>query len=353
MSAHRVVRAGQTYVPSRYRVVMHPSDLAAFADQAAELSNALADAILVRARSQGYWLLARPEVLLIPSARISQGDLEVDAEPPDPTLVASAAAGLRPVELEGPRAPRAPIPGTGVVPDPVALEPPPVLELSPSPPMPEPSVGGPPLEAATPPTAEYVRAMRESAIVSAEPSVPPHDPAGAVVAPRAVEVPDAPPIEDMPEPVRPAPVRHDTDRPEPVLPESVRPAPADIPMAMAEPVLRDVSPEGLAVAADPAPAPPTVAIIEVRAPDGTIREVPFVGAVVTLGRGTSNDITIPDDRISRHHGRFSARPGTLVYTALGSTNGSMVGGVRVREIALGVGDVVRVGRATLTIRPGP
>ena len=55
----------------------------------------------------------------MPSARITQGDLEVDAEPLDPTLVSSAAAGLRPVGLEGPRPPRPPIPGTGVVPDPL------------------------------------------------------------------------------------------------------------------------------------------------------------------------------------------------------------------------------------------
>ena len=71
----------------------------------------------MRARQQNRWLLRRPDVALIASPRIAQGDLEVDAEPLDPSLVAAAATGLRPVELEGPRPPRAPIPGTGVIDD--------------------------------------------------------------------------------------------------------------------------------------------------------------------------------------------------------------------------------------------
>ena len=114
--------------------------------------------------------------------------------------------------------------------------------------------------------------------------------------------------------------------------------------------------EQVPVVPPPLMPPPLVgplATIEVRLPDGTYGEFAFDGRVLAVGRGTGNDIVIPDDRVSRHHGRFSARHGTLVYTDLGSTNGSQVGGVRVREVALGAGDVVRVGRATLTVRPRP
>ncbi len=115
-------------------------------------------------------------------------------------------------------------------------------------------------------------------------------------------------------------------------------------------------PVGHAEVALPPPLlpPPLVgprATIEVSLPDGGRRDVEFDGTVVTVGRGTDNDIVIADERVSRHHGRFTARHGTLVYTDLGSTNGSQVGGVRVREIALGAGDVVRLGRAALTVRP--
>ncbi len=72
-----------------------------------------------------------------------------------------------------------------------------------------------------------------------------------------------------------------------------------------------------------------------------------------MGRGPDNDIVVLDERVSRHHGRFAARHGVLVYTDLDSTNGSMVNGTRVREAGLGVGDVVRLGRTTLTVRPHP
>ncbi len=118
MTAHKMVRGGHTYVPSKYRIVLHPDDLVALQEATDQLPDDLGDAILARARSQGYRLVTRPEVLLIPSARITQGDLEVEAEPLDPGLVSSTAAGLRPVGLEGPRPPKPPIPGTGVVPDP-------------------------------------------------------------------------------------------------------------------------------------------------------------------------------------------------------------------------------------------
>ena len=71
-----------------------------------------------------------------------------------------------------------------------------------------------------------------------------------------------------------------------------------------------------------------------------------------VGRALDNDLILPDDRVSRHHGQFSVRFGTLVYVDLGSTNGSFVNGVRVTEIALGPNDVVQLGGSALTIESG-
>ena len=59
-----------------------------------------------------------------------------------------------------------------------------------------------------------------------------------------------------------------------------------------------------------------------------------------------------DERVSRRHGQFGARHGMLVYTDLGSTNGSFLNNARVTEIALGPGDVLLVGSSTITIEPG-
>ena len=41
----------------------------------------------------------------------------------------------------------------------------------------------------------------------------------------------------------------------------------------------------------------------------------------------------------------------LVYTDLGSTNGSFLNGSPVTEIALGPGDVLQLGSSTVTIEP--
>ncbi len=321
MTAHKMVRGGHTYVPSRYRIVLHPADLEALREATDQLPDDLADAILARARLRGYWLVTRPEVLLIGSARISQGELEVDAEPLDPGLVSSAAAGLRPVGLEGPRPPRPPIPGTGVVPDPSpdAL---PAMDAT-DPPDGAPPLGVPwiPLEATLPPADDQVSAAaaavavkrRETPAKRPEPPQPP-----AVV---------EPPTDVAEEPAGPPPLA--VARP-PLLPE-----PTSMPVAAATP------------AAEPAPG----AVIVVQGPEGATRIMDIAGGTMRVGRGTDNEIVILDERVSRHHGRFSARHGVLVYTDLDSTNGSLVNGLRAREVALGIGDVVRLGRTTLTIRP--
>jgi hypothetical protein len=74
-----------------------------------------------------------------------------------------------------------------------------------------------------------------------------------------------------------------------------------------------------------------------------------IGSGVTVGRATDNDVVLRDERVSRHHGRVTARRGTLVYLDLGSTNGSEVNGARVTEVVLGAGDVIRLGSCVLEI----
>jgi len=327
MTAMRVVAAGQTYVPSRYRILLNPADLEALEASDGDVPGLLADAILVRAREHGHWLLRRPDVTLVAAPRIAQGDLEVDAEPLDPSLVAAAATGLRPVELEGPRPPRAPIPGTGVIDDEAVAQP---LAVTP---VPDPGVR----------SAVRPDAARAAIPVIAEMATPPPILAASPASP-ASPAPAAP--------VAPAPVPPQPLGPAPAPPAPVAPAPAPMsPVPAPPPALVDRAEPVLPPPLLPPPLVGPRATIEVCLPDGSRRDVAFDGTVLSVGRGTDNDIVVADERVSRHHGRFTARHGTLVYTDLGSTNGSQVGGVRVREIALGAGDVVRLGRATLTVRP--
>ena len=103
----------------------------------------------------------------------------------------------------------------------------------------------------------------------------------------------------------------------------------------------------------PAPAAARAVLRVVRAataPSGRSRST---ARRSTIGRSPDNGLVLADARVSRHHGRLQARRGTLVYTDLGSTNGSRVNGVRVDEIALGMGDRVLVGDTVLVVETLP
>ena len=71
------------------------------------------------------------------------------------------------------------------------------------------------------------------------------------------------------------------------------------------------------------------ATIDIAIPGEASRTVAFRGGTLRVGRGTDNDIVLRDERVSRHHGRFTSRHGVMVYTDLDSTNGSLVNGTRV------------------------
>jgi pSer/pThr/pTyr-binding forkhead associated (FHA) protein len=90
-------------------------------------------------------------------------------------------------------------------------------------------------------------------------------------------------------------------------------------------------------------------VVDVRSPGRAGERLQLQGGTVRIGRAEDNDLVLDDDRVSRHHGQLAARQGRLVYSDLGSTNGSFVNGARVTEIALGPGDVLHLGGSTLTV----
>jgi hypothetical protein len=108
-------------------------------------------------------------------------------------------------------------------------------------------------------------------------------------------------------------------------------------------------PERTAVFDVPQPKRQRVAIV-VQAPGQRPERIPLNASQMRIGRASDNDVILPDERVSRHHGVLASRQGTLVYTDLGSTNGSYVGGVSITEIALGQGDQLQLGDSTLTVQ---
>ena len=75
--------------------------------------------------------------------------------------------------------------------------------------------------------------------------------------------------------------------------------------------------------------------------------VPFLGETTSIGREPDNTLSIPEAAVSRYHAKVertgpSTAPG-FVLRDNGSTNGTLVNGVRIAEQILRDNDVVRVG----------
>jgi len=89
--------------------------------------------------------------------------------------------------------------------------------------------------------------------------------------------------------------------------------------------------------------------LRVISPDGQERITTFDGTSLGIGRAGDNDLVLADSRVSRHHARLIGRRGTLVYSDLGSTNGSRVNGVPVAELVLGAGDRIELGDSVIIV----
>jgi pSer/pThr/pTyr-binding forkhead associated (FHA) protein len=70
---------------------------------------------------------------------------------------------------------------------------------------------------------------------------------------------------------------------------------------------------------------------------------------ITLGRGQTNDVPLPDDEYaSTRHARIEPRRDGIWVEDIGSTNGTFVNGIRLtRERRLSPGDVLRIGETDL------
>ncbi len=267
MEGARTPDGARIAVPARYRVRLHPSDLADVTSRsggAEAVAVRLAENALTFARSHGYHLVGRPEVWLIADPVVERGQVEVNA-------VARGTPNL-------------------------------VLPLA----SPAPPPAGP--EAAVPPAQPATRK-------------PP---------------PGVPAVATAPEPA-PAASR---------LLLALQAAPT--------PPATGIRGDGSQTLVFRRPAPQGAqAILRISARDGVERTIEVGGSPLTIGRSQDNTLVIDDGRVSRHHGRFQTRRGTLVYTDLGSTNGSRVNGVRVDEIVLGEGDRLQVGDIVMVVETLP
>jgi hypothetical protein len=91
------------------------------------------------------------------------------------------------------------------------------------------------------------------------------------------------------------------------------------------------------------------ATLRITLPGSLERTIRIDGTPLAIGRAPDNALVLEDPGVSRHHARIQARSGMLVFTDLGSTNGSHVNGVPVDEVVLGSGDRIAIGAAVLVV----
>jgi hypothetical protein len=121
----------------------------------------------------------------------------------------------------------------------------------------------------------------------------------------------------------------------------------EVEVTISDPGVGDLDP---VTRAFPVPRPAAVAVtLAIREPGAAPRTVVIGDRSVTIGRSTTAEIHLDDREISREHARIATRDGVLVLTDLGSTNGTWVGGRRVREVVLGAGDRIDLGGTSLVV----
>ncbi|MBI2837174.1 MAG: sigma 54-interacting transcriptional regulator [Acidobacteria bacterium] len=86
--------------------------------------------------------------------------------------------------------------------------------------------------------------------------------------------------------------------------------------------------------------------------DGFPRKFPLDKPIVTIGRGDENDIVLDDELASRLHARMEVHEDHVVISDAGSRNGTFVGGVKVSEAPLRVGEFFSLAGTDFAIRDG-
>jgi len=88
--------------------------------------------------------------------------------------------------------------------------------------------------------------------------------------------------------------------------------------------------------------------LEIQTADGA-RELPITDKPITVGRHSSNMIVLTDGMASRYHCVIERTPDGLRIRDLDSSNGTRVNGQVVKTWRLGDGDVVQIGRSSITV----
>jgi predicted component of type VI protein secretion system len=362
MEDHKTVSVSRVYVPNEYVVYLSPSDRERFSSFEGSLTTELGVYVAERARHEGFTLLSQPKVRLETDTDLRLGEYGIACRVVDPPAEAPAEVDASTNADEAPaldnltRFPPAPPEPPGAVVIPIAAA---AASDDPDP------FHDPPAEAAEgviadelPPAdaeRDAVEAAGEDADGEPQPAAPEAEaePAGDVesgaVAVAAADDGDAvaepefePPgdAEPVPLPLPTVPVAELV--PEPVAEAQVVPLPAP---GGYEP-LAGVSGTQILSAAD-AQAEGFVSEEVALIVDG--RRCRVTQRTTTLGRSRDCDIVVQDANASRQHAEVRHIGLDYFLVDLGSTNGTIVNGQRIRRHPLAHGDRILIGTTEIVV----
>jgi pSer/pThr/pTyr-binding forkhead associated (FHA) protein len=92
-----------------------------------------------------------------------------------------------------------------------------------------------------------------------------------------------------------------------------------------------------------------MAVVLLITTDGQTSEYPIMGKYI-IGRSSASDIVISDKQMSGKHGMFELNSqGQLIFSDLGSTNGSYLNNSQVQKIQFKIGETLRLGNTSIVI----
>lgn len=90
-------------------------------------------------------------------------------------------------------------------------------------------------------------------------------------------------------------------------------------------------------------------VILVKTEDEHVSELPILGKV-SIGRSKESDYQILDNKISSAHGTFEiSNSGQLIFTDLGSSNGSYLNNSQIHKSVIKINDILRIGNTLIKI----
>jgi DNA-binding NtrC family response regulator len=97
--------------------------------------------------------------------------------------------------------------------------------------------------------------------------------------------------------------------------------------------------------------PPLAAVIRVTGSPASTTALPLRYGSCTVGAGTTADLVVEDDAVSRKHVELTLVPEGVRVRDLGSRNGTFYLGQRMEQAVLSFGSRIRIGRTELTFEP--